>query len=192
MAEDTMEMNLDRLMQKIDDEYRFLQEQSKSINLDSASMAYQNRTVTAVRPPLQHTAAQIDSLSRQCGILVEKKLQSRIPMLGSIVVFFKRLLRKLMRCYIVPIGEAQTRFNQQTINIMTGLRQGVEYQTTLEDRIDEIEYLRLLEEKELHQNFEKRLLMLEKENAQLRVQVEQLMKFDCRCTSTSQGKEEQL
>lgn len=192
MADKTVEMNLDRLMQKINDEYCFLQERAKNINLDSVSMAYQNRTVTVVRPPLQYTAAQIDSLRHQCGILVEKKIESRIPLLGPIVVFFKRVLRKMMRCYIVPIGEAQIRFNQQTINIMTGLRQGVEYQSILEDRIDEIEYLRLLEEKELHQNFEKRLMILEKENIELQMKIKLLMNVDGKSISTSQGEEEQL
>lgn len=185
-----MDMNLDRLMQNISEEYTFLQEQTKDIDLDSVAMVYQNRPVTAAdRPPLQRTASQILSLSRQCGILVEDKIRSRVPLLGGVVVFIKRLLRKLMRCYIVPIGEAQTHFNQETVNILTGLQQATQYQNVLEDRIDEIEYLRLLEEKQMHQDFEKRLLQLERENAALCAEVAQLMKFSGREESMSGGKE---
>ena len=63
-----------------------------------------------------------------------RPISSHRKLLGSIIIFFKRIVRKLLKWYIEPISEQQTDFNFATIGAITSTNNSVSilYQNNLE------------------------------------------------------------
>lgn len=62
-------------------------------------------------------------------------LTSHIKIIGKLVTFVKRVIRKMMRFLIVPVVDEQTRFNISTVDEVNKLKRQVEEQEALLQQI---------------------------------------------------------
>jgi len=66
-------------------------------------------------------ASEGASLEEMAHIETVRPLESRRPGLGPVVVFFKRLLRRLVAWYVRPLAEDQSRFNYAMLRRLVAL-----------------------------------------------------------------------
>lgn len=86
------------------------------------------------------------------------------PVIGPIIVFFQRIMRKLMRFFVQPIVEDQNSFNMNCVRSMNQVRNYIYYDHDIIN--DKIELIRtLIRQTDM---LEKRVLDLEEINKKLR------------------------
>ncbi len=67
-----------------------------------------------------------------------RQLKSR-PVVGGIIIFFKKIIRKCTKFYVEPIVESQNEVNELVTQLMIQLNAQVRLTRELESRIDELE-----------------------------------------------------
>lgn len=64
----------------------------------------------------------IDKLKELYSVSTNKPIQSHRPIIGKIIIFFKKLARKMLKFYIEPIVEDQNKYNNEVINALTEIQ----------------------------------------------------------------------
>lgn len=85
----------------------------------------------------------IGALRGPASINADSQPDSARPLVGRIVAFIKRVVRRSIRWYVLPIAQQQTRFNQGVLDVNDRIRAALEEIETsmalLNQRVDEIE-----------------------------------------------------
>jgi hypothetical protein len=72
--------------------------------------------------PEKLAANAVDEVQRCATVSAHWGIASDVPVVGGLLVMFRRVLRILLRWYINPIVEQQNRFNQATVRALWELR----------------------------------------------------------------------
>lgn len=91
-------------------------------------------------------------LNNHYRVQAYRELKSR-PVVGGIILFFKKILRKSMKFYIEPIVNDQNEINSAVMSCMNQINYYIQGQISLQKEIMELQ---------------EKVLILEKENAELR------------------------
>ena len=87
----------------------------------------------------------INMVNSACNVIADKKITSHRKVIGKVIVFFKRAIRKCTHWYIAPIVEQQNEFNSyvtRTFNVMNEkIKQFEEKDKQLEEKYKQLEEL---------------------------------------------------
>lgn len=72
--------------------------------------------------PLARNASAIEDAHRYASVSAHWGIASDLPVVGSALVLFRRIVRILLRWYINPIVEQQNQFNQAAVRALYELR----------------------------------------------------------------------
>lgn len=73
-----------------------------------------------------------------CTVIADKKITSHRKVIGKVIVFFKRAIRKCTHWYIAPIVEQQNEFNSYSVRSINTLNEKIK---KLEEKIERLEKL---------------------------------------------------
>ncbi len=116
----------------------------------------------------------IDSMSTNYEIQAWRPLTSGIPVLGAVILFFKKLFRKLIKFYIEPIVNDQTNINRNAAIVSNEFANYIELQQKNQQ----------LTEARIH-GLENKILDLYDQNRQLQEEVNRLKSEKSEETSDS-------
>lgn len=90
-----------------------------------------------VYPPYSKSLrVNLDLVSRNWEVDGEFDIGSRVPLVGGLVVVFKKALRALMRWYVTPVTQQVKKFNMLVTRTLNDLNNNLE---ELQDRITILE-----------------------------------------------------
>lgn len=111
--------------------------------------------------------ASITLAKKDAWIDPEWTIHSHRKVIGPVIVFFKRLIRKLSYEYMSVMADKQTRFNKDTAVCLSQLYEYTSGQTDVSERVDNLE-------KEVRGSLYKEMVILEERNRILEEENKQL------------------
>lgn len=159
-----MEVNVESIMDEI-------REKIKEEGLDASRLSFEDTS-----PKSEDLGSDINDFSKKdlinsCTYMnhhyevsVWHPLNSSRPIVGSVLTFGKKVMRKLTRFFIQPIVEDQNHFNMHATRSMNQVRNFLIQKDNIIEESDKLIDEILVKQAQLNDRLEK----LEKENAELR------------------------
>lgn len=137
--------NLDALIQNIEAEASE-HEVDKAISVaEKSAYTCANRTVPHINAVSLN--ASVYRCTVQNNVVSENSTACRIPIFGKLISAFRKLIRKMLRFYILPIVNQQNVFNASVTDALSSLNAAPAKDAELEARIDALSYAMYLRQK---------------------------------------------